>query len=512
MGRSAEPEVLEHEAVDVEWKSLVDDSSVPRATEVVSSGRRLLTNNILLTAAHVVTKACTLITLALTARYLGAVHFGQLAFAATVVGYFGVLQDMGLNTLSIREVARDKREASRYMANVLGVRFLLTLATIVLLLAIAAVLNKPPEVKLIIVIASLGGLPAIISVSNEILFAAHEKFQYKAILNVASGILAALMTVAVLLAGYGVVAVVVIGVVSLSVTAVLSWWVTRFRFPLRSARFDWVFAGKLVRRSLPFGLTTLFAGLYFRLSIAMLSLFKGEMAVGWFYASFRLMESLLFLPGILAMTLYPVMSGLAGDSHERLQRLFASSVKIVLTGALAVAVGTTILARPIINLFYGGQYGESIRLLQILIWVLVLACINTIMMFVILAKNGEKTVLKATIVLAIVSFLGNLVFIPRYGAQGAAVVTVFVECAGTLYYWTVLRRHALHLRVWGYMPRVGPGLIIMGACSFALRHSNLGVALSVSALAYVSLLLLTRVFDREELVVIRDAVRRLKQT
>ena len=48
-----------------------------------------------------------------TARYLGTAGFGILSFALAFTGIFGVFSDLGLSTLTVREVARDKSLASK---------------------------------------------------------------------------------------------------------------------------------------------------------------------------------------------------------------------------------------------------------------------------------------------------------------------------------------------------------------------------------------------------------------
>ena len=50
-----------------------------------------------------------------TARYLGAAGFGILSFALAFTGIFGVFADLGLRQLTVREVARDKTLASKYL-------------------------------------------------------------------------------------------------------------------------------------------------------------------------------------------------------------------------------------------------------------------------------------------------------------------------------------------------------------------------------------------------------------
>jgi len=53
-----------------------------------------------------------------TARYLGAGGFGILSFALAFTGIFGVFSDLGLSTLTVREVARDKSLARKYFGNI----------------------------------------------------------------------------------------------------------------------------------------------------------------------------------------------------------------------------------------------------------------------------------------------------------------------------------------------------------------------------------------------------------
>jgi O-antigen/teichoic acid export membrane protein len=51
------------------------------------------------------------------ARYLGAEGFGILSLAISITGIFGIVVDMGLTTLLIREVARDRLKINKYITN-----------------------------------------------------------------------------------------------------------------------------------------------------------------------------------------------------------------------------------------------------------------------------------------------------------------------------------------------------------------------------------------------------------
>ena len=50
-------------------------------------------------------------------RLLGVEDFGRFTFALSFVALFAILADLGLNTLTIREVAREKDKAAKYFTN-----------------------------------------------------------------------------------------------------------------------------------------------------------------------------------------------------------------------------------------------------------------------------------------------------------------------------------------------------------------------------------------------------------
>ena len=63
------------------------------------------------------------------ARYLGAAGFGILMFAIAFAGIFGVLTDFGFQSLTVREVARDRTMASKYLANLSGIKIIMAVIT-----------------------------------------------------------------------------------------------------------------------------------------------------------------------------------------------------------------------------------------------------------------------------------------------------------------------------------------------------------------------------------------------
>jgi len=60
-----------------------------------------------------------------TARYLSAEGFGILSFALAFTAIFAVFSDLDLSMLAVREVARDKSLAGKYLGNIAVMKVIL---------------------------------------------------------------------------------------------------------------------------------------------------------------------------------------------------------------------------------------------------------------------------------------------------------------------------------------------------------------------------------------------------
>ena len=85
-----------------------------------------------------------------TARFLGAQGYGTLAFATAFVTTIGVVTDLGLHQLMIREIARDFNLTSKYLGNIITIRLILACILIVIILIGAKLLNYSENIVIIV--------------------------------------------------------------------------------------------------------------------------------------------------------------------------------------------------------------------------------------------------------------------------------------------------------------------------------------------------------------------------
>ena len=113
-----------------------------------------------------------------TARYLGAAGFGILSFALAFTGIFGVFSDLGLSTLTVREVARDKSLASKYLGNIAVMKVILVIITFGLIALTINLLGYPEQTIKVVCLVALSIIFSAFSGMFYSIFQAYEKMEY----------------------------------------------------------------------------------------------------------------------------------------------------------------------------------------------------------------------------------------------------------------------------------------------------------------------------------------------
>jgi len=112
----------------------------------------------------------------------------------------------------------------------------------------------------------------------------------------------------------------------------------------------------------------IFVTVFYWISTVMLSFMKGDAVVGWYYAAYRMVLALLFVPGAWGSTIFPVMSKFYVISRDSLRFSFEKSFKYLTILGIPIGVGATVLAQRLILLIFGAEYANSATALQISVW------------------------------------------------------------------------------------------------------------------------------------------------
>jgi O-antigen/teichoic acid export membrane protein len=198
---------------------------------------------------------------------------------------------------------------------------------------------------------------------------------------------------------------------------------------------------ELQSAALPLGFFLITLTLYTYIDTVILGIMRTDAETGWYAASYRVYEGLMYAPSAFATVLTPRFSQLFVDDPRRLRTLFQRS--LLGSAAAAVLVGgvAVLLARPMMLLFYGPAYEAAVPPLQVLAGGSIFVFCTWILHSAAIAINLDRRLVATTAIGLCTNIALNIAFIPSRGITGAAWATVIAEALTvTLLFAQVQRR------------------------------------------------------------------------
>jgi O-antigen/teichoic acid export membrane protein len=473
----------------------------------MSVARKIARNTALLMIASLFTNIMALLWTIYTARYLGAADFGILSTALALTGIFSVLADLGLSTYATREVARDNEKTRKFLGNIALIKCFLALITVSLLYITVLFKESNPQSGIVIMI--IGGYMLFTSFTAlfNAIFQGHQKMEYQTIGNIINS---SLLLFGILLAIYlkgDVISISLAYLMASIITLIYSAGVTFWKFTRPTLEYDRKFWKKSITLALPFGITGVFATIYFSIDTVMLSQIQGNAAVGLYNAPYKLIFAMLSFYNVYMLALFPAMAKFFKGSSESLKLTYTRSYKYMLILSLPIAVGTTMLAQEIILFIYGAEYLPAVAALQILIWSIVFMFVNGLSANLLGSIDKQMTVTKITGIGALVNIGINLAIIPTLSFYGASIATVFTEFLIMILFTRVVSKTEFSVgsTIFSDLWRILiPNLIMLGVLVYL--EVPLLVMIPICGVVYVAGILLTKAIDEQDISIIKSLI------
>ncbi|HLH23847.1 MAG TPA: flippase [Chloroflexota bacterium] len=436
-------------------------------------------------------------------RVLGPADAGAYAWVGVVVGYLDILLGFGMNTWLTREVARQPERLARELGRVLGARALfwlgVVLATLVLAGPLAGPLDVTPPKALALLLLALAMAPAGLSAALTAVFQARERMEYPAAVTVVTTVLKVALGLLALGLGYGFVglAAVALAVNVLTLGALATLFVDLVGWPrLRLAPRAGL---ALVGDAYPFMMNNLLASLFFRLDSLLLPPLAGDVALGWYSAAYRVVDGFNLIPANFTLALFPLLARQGQTDRTALARVYRRALKVLLLLGMPIAVGTAVLAEPLVLFFAGPAYvPQAAWALRVLIWFLPFSFVNGVTQYVLIAVDRQRFLTIAFLVATAFNLVANLLLIPRTSYLGAALVTVLSEVVLLGPFWWAVTRSLPPISLWRLVWRPALAAAGMAAAVAPLAAWSWLLSIPVGAAVYAGLLAALGGFDADD--------------
>lgn len=390
------------------------------------SSAQAIRNSAWFTSSRLLSIAVNIVVVVFISRYLGPSRFGVFSYALSAAAILGVLANLGLNSVITKELVNNKQKQKSILGTALMMRFIAGLSVTALGIIIIHIL-KPDDAELALFVGLLLMSETFRSgIIFSFWFEARANARPIAVARLVIVLIGAAVKIGMVLAGASLLSLVIAqSLDGLLVLIVFGWLYSRRSGALAQIRPSWGLATRLLRSSAPLIISGLTAVVYLRIDQIMLGQILGNEAVGIYAVAARISEFWYFVPTAVATAVFPFLLRLKLRDPTQYEKRVQNLLDILTWLGIVVAILVSLIGPILVTTLFGVAYASAGALLVVHVWGGVFMAPRALVSKWLIAEDAIRYSVLSQGAGAILNIILNLLLIPRFGAMGAAVATVF---------------------------------------------------------------------------------------
>ncbi len=364
------------------------------------------------------------------ARLLPVSEFGSYITVISFVTLFGIFTDFGINTVIIREGAKNPEDTHNLIWSSMGLKFLMSLGSMAAAIVFGIIAPYSLEVKVLIIFNSItlvmGGIGSMFSA----VFNIYQDMKYISAIRIVERLTFASTAFIALILGFGVAGVIFATVVAAVVSLTLNFIKSR-HIHFYKLNFRPILNYAILGPAIWFGIAGLFGTVWQRIDTLMISLLLNMEQVGLYTPAVNYIG--IGDMAVLALTgaFFPI---LAKTVHERgiTNKELAKYMGYFCIAAVAITAVTFVIGGPLMIYVYGPKYAASIQYINVLIIGFAINLLAVPTALLLDSTNNQKIHVLNASYMAGANIGLNWVLIPLIGALGAAWATTISKSLGVV--------------------------------------------------------------------------------
>jgi O-antigen/teichoic acid export membrane protein len=381
-----------------------------------------------LTVTNLISKPIWLAFFLLSARLLGPIEFGKFMYAISFVSIFSVFLEGGIDIFTVRNLASNSSEQSKFLLHTLTVKVVSNIA-LCIIVAVALIVVKIPSLSWYLILATLL-YSTFSSLINHIryIFRGYEIMRYEAmsiflekifVISVCGLILVFNREAIIFMTGYSLAYVLLFVITALILTRHIT---------LPKWEIDWYYMwNRVIRGALPYALTAMFMIIYFRsATIFIMAFTQSDKLVGFYNAGYKLVEAFILFPSIIIAPVYPAFARSQNDKNY-INQLLIHSTRAILLVSVFIAIPIFVLKDEITNLLFGYEFIPAASCIGIVILSIIPIGFTWVFGSLVGAIGRQKEANYYIFFVTCLNILLNIILIPIISIKGAAIATLLTE-------------------------------------------------------------------------------------
>jgi len=481
------------------------------------TGKTITKNASVMMLSQILTWGMMMVFMFFVPRQIGPDGMGKFQLAGALWGIACIVIGFGMGTFLTKEIARIPEKVNELFSISVILQLLLLIPAVA---GMAIYTHLAGYADDTVVIITIMGISSIIGQFGEIcgaLLIGLERMENVALSAIVGKGVAVVLSIILLLMGYGVVSVALVSILSSLVSFSIQYLGLRRVQYLHLQRFDWQLARWVLKSSYPYLIMNGILVFYMQVDIVIISLLISEKQVGWYASADRLFGSLLFIPSIYMTAVFPALSRMQTSASESATKLTRLSFDLLNLVAVPMGLGLFVIANQLVVLVFGADFAESGPVLMVFGIVLILTYQNMLVGISLIAADRQKPWTRIIITAALLSIPLDLLLIPwcqqafGNGAIGGALAFVVTEAFMLTAGIFLLPKGTLNQANLSYALRTVLAGLIMLASIWWLRDIFIVIPIVVGAAVYLVSIFILGLLTPEMRNIIRLTVAKIKQ-
>ena len=382
-----------------------------------------------------------LITFPYASRILGPEGIGKINFAGNVISYFAMIAALGIGSYATRQAAkiRDDRIAlSKFVKEIFLINIASTVISYILFFVAIIYIRKFDDYRPLLYVCSLQIF--FNTIGFNWFYTALEEFKYITLRTILFQIIGIGFLFGFVRTRGDLVNYAIFGIITGVGSNICNFfYLNKF--------IDWKQKAKLeIKKHLKpififFGMSVSIT-VYTALDSVMLGFLTNDKEVGIYSAATKLNKMILSLLTAVISILLPRLSYYFEQKRtQEFKSLVQKGICFVMLLSFPMIAGLIFLSPSLIALFCGSEYSSAIIPMRIITPVLLIISTAYMTSQVLSATEKEKFSLVSYTSAAVLNLILNFIFIPKFGASGAALGTVFAELTATTIQMIITRKY-----------------------------------------------------------------------
>jgi len=453
--------------------------------------KKFLANVVILLAANLLIKPFWIFGVDLTVQNsLGNALYGQYIHLFTLSLFFTMILDFGINNYTSSFVAKHPQLLAEHTGTIIPFKLFLSAAYILLTLFFGYLNQIKGEHLLMLLALTINQVLAYFTLFFRANMAGLQRFKTDALLSITDRFIMIIFALLLMVITPGVVSI--WGFITIQTIGFCAAFLLSFYFVMKHSgklqfKFNYQFTKSLIKKSWPYALLVLLMTLYMRVDYLLIKklLVNGDIENGIYALANRLFDAANMFAVLISGMLLPIFSKLIQQKND-LTAMLKTALVLLLLPAAIVAILSWFYAPQILSFIKNESIMQSAEVFK---WVMIsffFLCMMYVFGTLLTAGANLFTLNKWALIALVINICLNLLFIPKWGAKGAAITGVlthgFVAITNTWSSFKVYQINALLPFILKVLVVISLCLVVVGAC-FLFEVNLLFASITVLSVA-----------------------------